>query len=98
MPCPACSQRKVTVTTSDTTPGKTYHCNKCGHNWEDRTLRRYQQRKILTSMLLERLLEQKSSLSSRDQFFIEKMRDQGKSGLKYHNRLLRIANKIDMDL
>ena len=98
MPCPNCGQRKVSVTTSDTTPGKHYHCNKCDHNWEDRTLRRYQQRKILTSMLLERLLEQKGNVSLRDRFFIEKMRDQGKSGLKYHNRLLRIANKIGMEL
>ncbi|MGQ9718597.1 MAG: hypothetical protein ACUVWK_01910 [Nitrososphaerales archaeon] len=97
-PCPNCGLRTVTVTVTKAVPGKHYHCDRCGHEWQDRTVRRYRQRKTLSKMLLGRVLERKGQLNSRDRFFVEKMYEQGKSSLEYHGRLLRIARKVGIDL
>jgi len=96
--CPNCSLRTVRVTVTKAVPGKHYHCDRCGHEWQDRTVRRYRQRKTLSKMLLEVVLGRKDQLNPRDRFFVEKMHEQGKSSLERHIRLLRIARKVGIDI
>lgn len=96
--CLNCGLRTVTVTATKAVPGKHYHCDRCGYEWQDRVVRRYRQRQNLLKMLLERVLERKGRLNAQDRFFIEKMHAQGRSNLKYHGRLLRIARKVGIDL
>ncbi|NWG08746.1 MAG: hypothetical protein HXX80_00260 [Nitrososphaerales archaeon] len=96
-PCPNCGLRTVTITVTKAVPGKHYNCDRCGHEWQDRTVRRYRQRKTLFKMLLGRVLERKGQLNPRDRFFLEKIHEQGKSSLEYHSRLLRIAHKVGID-
>ncbi len=96
--CPNCRIGRVSVTATKRVPGKHYHCDRCGHEWQDRVVRRYRQRQTLTTTLLQRILDRKNLLSPGDRFFVEKMHERGKSSLKFHTRLLRIAQKIEIDL
>jgi hypothetical protein len=69
----------------------------CRNQWQDRTVRKYRQRRALSESLMKEILNRKGQLNAQDLFFIKKTYEQGKTSLKYHFRLLRIAHKIGLD-
>ena len=98
MRCRKCGLRGVMATETKSVPGKHYHCEKCGYEWQSRVVNRYRQRKIFTEALFKIIWAQRSKLNLQDRFFIEKMYEQGKNSLRYLIRLQRIAHKLGIDI
>ena len=95
--CPNCGLDEVVSRTTRSVPGKHYHCDNCGHEWQDRVVRRYRQRTILYHWLLKAILGRRDQLDSQDRLFVEKLLEKGNYSLKIHARLLRIAHKAGID-
>jgi transcription elongation factor Elf1 len=95
--CPNCSLREITLKVTKSVPGKHYHCDKCGHEWQDRVVRRYRERKNFYNLLFKMILERSDQLDSQDRFFVEKLLEKGNYTLKTRARLLRIAHKTRID-